>query len=745
MTVPPFGRHKSRPLVGWWSMHEDREALIRRDGASVRFLGFFDQDALAPEEFETGRRWMRFEANDTKRCMQVSVQWRDVFSPSRQRSLIWRLDYARSFKASDLAELGHNEWVAFDRFICDALTCWPEREATGLRPSLLAVTGGWHEGRWQDKYYRTFEMAFLRSAADVDLGSVPVVVDRIEDAREWHFVPPTQIVTAEDILDTQETLSDAARDDLRALVTKLLPSRPHLRSGDRFFFPLFPGRFRRSPWVYMDDEIITDCITLSTDEPDWYLNVENGRDSVIGAISRNMGTSNSLEYAPRSGHGRKMPVKLSRNFLERFQELCRNGIWLWEDTYIHSSHPAFDSHGRSNAIHIPKPEWIRIDGIISVAGTDRTKRLQVATTLERDSFNAEEMSYAFREDTFVSRIALSELFEFHPVSRCLTDRASGQRLELHEIISGNRNVTDQCAGIYRYRDGDTDYFFNVTRENRRKNYVAGIWIVDHNSSRLKKQQSKGQSISNEMWYRMANFIRDAILFWPDDTIFGASPSSVVETGGVFQGRWEARLRRQQSYGLNTFEPDRSDCKFADASALLHPWKIFEPATDTTIISDKIKRAISKAESGVLDPLSRPSAKPLSCLRLDGRAILHHCGWKSLHAPPDGDIYQVPIFEYVDDDVTARWYPRLPGRFETASVAVIAVDPLSAFQGELEPIPPSHSDPTPSWYPNREVWLRLVSALEAQLDYQTGSLEIKGLFTSHGYDSHAVRNTWLEEL
>ncbi|MEF3125565.1 hypothetical protein [Rhizobium leguminosarum] len=169
---------------------------------------------------------MRFEATGANRSIQLYVQQRDVFNPSGSRLLIWRLDYAFSLQQLGIGALDYGEWIEIDRLICDALVCWPKWEATGLRPALIAVNGGWHKGQWRKECYRTLSMAYLDALGRNAVLRSPVLSE--EPTRRLSFLPPARQATVDEEIATRERFAAAKPEEVENLVFGLLPHRPHL-------------------------------------------------------------------------------------------------------------------------------------------------------------------------------------------------------------------------------------------------------------------------------------------------------------------------------------------------------------------------------------------------------------------------------------------------------------------------------------------------------------------------------------
>ncbi|ANM14313.1 hypothetical protein AMK06_PD00419 (plasmid) [Rhizobium sp. N541] len=731
MTIPPFGKRKSTPLIGWWSMLEEEERLVRSDGASVRFLEFVNQDEEAGRGGLRDRRWMRFEAHVAHRSLQLLVQWRDVFNPQLPRALIWRLDYSRSLQQSGVAALSYQEWIAIDRLICDALVCWPQREVTGLRPKLIAVSGGWHKGQWREEHYRTFDMAYLGARGN-DTVPTPSAI-RQEAPRQWRFVPATQEANAEDIVAIHESLSAARPEEIEELVVGLLPQRPHLRSGERFLVPLWQSGWQIQ-WLYMDDEIITDRIVSHTYKPGWTFCIDNT--VLIGTIDRKRRTEFRFDHAwPKQiGALKREYGTFSRAFRDRLRDLCENGLWQWEEVCLQLYSRESEGKGSVKEICIQRPKRVRIDKIVSVAGPVGTVRLVIAETLDGGDHDDRNLPYAFNDSPPLLNRSEWEQFEFQADALSLMDGKTQQQLVWREIVAGSGSVTDSCEGLFCYRDNDSEYLLVVIREGRRANHQAGRWVLDHNASRSKNQQSGVPPIPDEHWHRMARFARDALLAWPDTEMFGPGPSSLAELGGCFQGRWEPELRRWQCNRLKTSENAPSTGRYNPEASLLLPWKAFDPGADVGASSERVEAALRRLADRSAGDENIGQTRRLRWLRADGRAIFYLHGWQTLRAPPDGDPYQAPVFEYLDDDITVHLYPRRFDEYDMQSLALIEVNPASGLYGKVEPTQSLYQ----KWRPTEEIWCRVVTAIESQIDRVSGQLPIRGLYTVHGYDAHATR-------
>ncbi|MBY5537938.1 hypothetical protein HFO42_30820 [Rhizobium leguminosarum] len=742
MSVKSFGQRQAGPVLGWWSVREGEERLVRSDGASVRFLGFVNPDDERGRESSTDRRWMRFEAAVANRSIELFVQQRDVFNPSGSRLLIWRLDYAFSVQQLGIGALDYGEWIEIDRLICDALVCWPQWEATGLRPALIAVNGGWHKGQWRKECYRTFSTAYLDALGHNAVLRSPAFSEG--PTRRWYFLPPVRQATVDEEIATRERLAAAKPEEVENLVFRLLPHRPHLESGDRVFVPLsqISGRMI---WLYMDDDIITDRISVYAKEAGWTFQI--GNEVLVGTIDRRSGTAFKFDFPLE---GVKSSVKREFGsfplvFRDRFRDLCDNAVWQWKEARFYLC----DRSSMKNAVKeicIQPPKRIRADHMVSAAGTAVSVRLVTAEeTREGKGYDGEMISYIFNDDPTLLNRSIWEQFEYQADASSLTDRTTGQKIELREIVSGSGKTTDECRGVFRYCDSDGEYLLVVTRESRKTSSGAGQWVLDHEASRSKNRQSGRQSIPDVRWHEIANFSRDALLAWPETEIFGPSPSTLLEIGGCFQGRWEPQLRRRQYAHLRTVQSDPSVGRDRVEASALQPWNAIDPDVNVESTGSRVEAILRKLSARRTETAKINQTRRAGWVRADGRAIFYLQDWQTLRTPPDGDAYQAPIFEYLDDDITLRLYPNRFDEYEMESLALMEVNPASVFYGEVEPRPAF----SPIWHsqpprrPTREIWCRLVTAMEAQIERISGQLRIKGLYTAHGYDSAASRTVWLE--
>lgn len=742
MSVKSFGQRQASPVLGWWSAREGEERLVRSDGASVRFLGFVSRDDERGRESPDDRRWMRFEAAGANRSIQLYVQQRDVFNPSGSRLLIWRLDYAFSLQQLGIGALDYAEWIEIDRLICDALVCWPKWQATGLRPALIAVNGGWHKGQWREECYRTLSMAYLDALRSNAALRSPVSSG--EPTRSWCFLPPARQVTVEEEIATHERLSAAKPEEIEDLVVGLLPNRPHLQSDDRVFFPLLHIG-GRTVWLYMDDEIITDRIFTYTQETDWTFQISH--EVLIGTIDRRTATAFNFDFRHESRRGNLKTEfgNFPLVFLDRFRDLCDNAVWQWKKAQFYL-YDLSSIKGLVKESSVRPPERVRADHIVSAAGTAVKVNLVTSEGApEGKSYDRDMISYIFHDDPTLLNRSIWEQFEYQTEASSLADRTTGQKIELREIVSGSGKVTDGCRAVFCYSDSDGEYLLMVTRESRKTSSAAGQWVLDHEASRSKNRQSGRQSIPDVRWHEIANFSRDALLAWPETEIFGPSASTLLEIGGCFQGRWEPQLRRRQYAHLRTVQNDPSVGGDRVEASALQPWNAIDPDVDVESTSSRVQAVLRKLSARRAETAKINRTRRAGWLRADERAIFYLQDWQTLRAPPDGDAYQAPIFEYLDDDITLRLYPKGFDEYEMKSLALIEVNPASTFYGEVEPLPAFspiwHSQPR--WQPTREIWRRLVAAMEAQIERTSGQLCIKGLYTAHGYDSHAARTVWLE--
>lgn len=136
----------SRQVFGHWSIDDATATLVRKDGRSLRFVGFAEDNKALKIVNQFDRRWMRFEARLGDLSYALLVERRDV-AQSGERQLIWRIDHVRSAWLNGIYEPDYAQWREIDLLACDALITWPNIEPTGLRPVFVASGGGVTDGR----------------------------------------------------------------------------------------------------------------------------------------------------------------------------------------------------------------------------------------------------------------------------------------------------------------------------------------------------------------------------------------------------------------------------------------------------------------------------------------------------------------------------------------------------------------------------------------------------------------------
>ncbi|MBA9034244.1 hypothetical protein [Rhizobium leguminosarum] len=566
-----------------------------------------------------------------------------------------------------------------------------------------------------------------------------------EPTRRWSFLPPARQATVDEEIATRERFAAAKPEEVENLVFGLLPHRPHLQSGDRVFVPLSQIR-GRTVWLYIDEDIITDRISVHAEEAGWTFRI--GNEVLLGTIDRRRGTAFKFDFPWEGAKGslKREFGNFPLVFLDRFRDLCDNAVWQWKEArFCLCDRSSIKDHVKE--ICIQSPKRVRAHDLVSAAGTAVSVHLVTAEeTQDGKGYDHDMISYIFNDDPTLLNRSIWEQFEYQTEASSLTDRTTGQKIELREIISGSGKVTDECRAAFCYSDSDGEYLLVVTRESRKTSSAAGQWVLDHEASRSKNRQSGRQSIPDVRWHEIANFSRDAFLAWPETEIFGPSPSTLLEIGGCFQGRWEPQLRRRQYAHLRTVQSDPSVGGDRVKASALQPWNSIDPDVDVESTSSRVQAVLRKLSARRAETAKINRTRRAGWLRADGRAIFYLQDWQTLRAPPDGDAYQAPIFEYLDDDITLRLYPNGFDEYEMESLALMEVNPASTFYGEVEPLPAFspiwHSQPR--WRPTREIWRRLVTAMEAQIERTSGQLRIKGLYTAHGYDSAAARTVWLEQ-
>ena len=811
-----FDRLFERPrrhVFGWWSFDDVESTLLRDDGTRVQFVGAAaDHDALGIRN--TGnRRWMLFElrsGHDTRSAAHpLLVERRDVLDPllPTPRRLVWRLDHMRSAKLRGALPPDQVLWQALDRLAIDALYCWPGGTRAGLRPAEVAVSGGWRGGEWTADFYR----AFSGSGIDAYPGEGRFQDMPPEAPQRWEMIVPERLASIEDAQTQFQALRSAAPREVAVLLPELTRSRPHLRSsGGRLLVPLLlcshdPVMLR---WLYVDDAIITDRLRsvasslAPTFAPDWRFSIDS-RHCLVGTVDQR--TGEYLDFArvspwyaertPRDGALLFEGGSFSTQTLARFREVVGDAVWVWRDVVL--ALPGED--GMAREVRVGTPGQTEFWPALQYAGTERALTMRAAPRTQHEDGGV-RLAWMFAdEDGYAPPLRTARVgrLDFDGSTLVMIDRETGQTLTFERTLEGSADASSDQLGIFRYRDTETHYPVVVRRLARADPDTGADWLLDHGASseqwRAETHVTSDTTAypSQQLWRRVASFVLDALLAWPDTAAFGPAPRAVAAAGGWWAGRWAADVRRHGRTRLLTdmrwrhIREQRLHERFpllmsgddprvvvsgpADPEPTLawkrHAWHANEEsARDAATKFGPTRPTIAFDPPGAIsvDPidLATLAAEHLAdryyWLREDGGALLYVCGeHKVIRGGPEMAEVMEPLFEYCDADVRVRLHLSYESGLEQPVSLMVAHWPrvvrASPFHEEEGVLPSSLfrrvADSKDSWAPHARLWHRLADALEAWLDpARPGSragVAARGLYVSGAFDSSGERTTWFE--
>lgn len=740
------------PYFGHWSIDERASGLVRDDGKTLRFLGFAEncKDLAIANRFD--RQWMRFEINPGDGPYLLLVQRRDVAPDSGgRRNLIWRLDHIRSTRLNGIELLDFESWCRLDRLARDAFVCWPQMAPTGIRPSIIAIDGGWHMGRWTADLYRTYDSVTLPVPLDdrrpvVDDPMVPPhSSDIVEAPRTWRFRAAATTLPAAREAELLRALTQAPPRDLPTLLEELRPARPHLASADRLFMPFAIGKSSTSSisWIYLDDTLITARFGTSHTPASlfprsWTFSLS--KRGIIGSIDRAKDIFIDLDLAG------SVDTFRSGKFL-RCREIMEEAIWQWQDSSVDI--PSLD--GKTHRVVISAPDVAGAQGWIHAGGSKiRTVGMSVARSLAGRDCRPLAHAVAFTDDSAEVPADAPRLgrLDFSPSKSRMTNRVTGQTLAFETTLVGSADATKSQIAIFRYRDSTSDFSIRVYRPVRRSSHEGEGWIADYTAF-----SSLSERFQDSAYGRgVQAFILDALLFWPDSETFGSAPSNVVAEGGWLNGRWEPLMRRsQKSYLLP--RADRLTSSVPPEQRPCRRW-LYHPSPDQRRRHQEIR----------IDPPAAVSVQPLDLrafaerqltdrcywLRDDGKALLYICAHHDMRRGSDGDLVSEPLFEYCDEDVRLRLHLSHTGALSLASLYWPRAVKSERHFSDEDVLPPQLFATSPgrfvSWYPQEALWLRLVDAADARLIGggigRDAAAATQGAYIAGIFDSGAETWTWL---
>ena len=636
-------------------------------------------------------------------------------------------------------------WRTIDLLACDALITWPQMERTGLRPAFVASGGGVSDEHWISERYRVFRAGAINYKPPE--GLFPDAL--IELPQQWRFEAAANSSSEAQEVELLRAIARAEPLSVEGLVQELKQRRPHLSSGDRVFMP-----FARSGWdtlwIYVDENLLTDrwLTTHSTSEMfshSWKLR-PNFR-CIVGSIDRRK--NDYIDF------GSLTPIRMSDRRREdgvvhesgvfssaqdaRFRELLEEAIWCWRDCTT----VVADLSGKVHQIVVKRPIIAEADRIAHYGGVVSSVPMIVARTEAAVSDAFSDVPAAEREMRSLGR------FRFDVGAGQMVDVLSGESLAFEASIEGKPNAFDAQLAIFHYRDAEGECRVQVQRDARTQSHVGAPWLVDYST------MGTVATTSESRWRRINTFLLDALLLWPDSEKFGPRPSALLACGGWFNGEWQPSLRRKIRANLRLGNDDEGDFV---AATITHGkrWRLVSGPK-----SVRSRRPTAPLPSVTLDPpgdiavptidLGAFARRELSdrgyYMREDNGALLYVCGWRTVPRGPDGDLVDLPVYQYCDSAVRVRLHQHFDFEMTLAYVhdpRVVVHSGPSEGQPEL---PASLLRKGMQFIePTEALWRRLAEATEARMlnAKQKPQYKVKmtGAYIAGVLDRSATTQLWL---
>jgi hypothetical protein len=789
-------RARERGAFGWWTHDEAASTLVREDGARLRYVGPAGDDAALALRRTGNRRWLRFDLQLDALAYPLLVERRDVLDPLYSvRRLVWRLDHVRSARLRGAEPPEPALWREVDRVAVDALYCWPEQSAAGVRPAEVAVSGGWRNGEWTPAFHRAFGGAGVGANQGDRVGSTAP----LGAPRRWAFVPAERPESPAEAESTYRALVRAAPSEVAALLPALARGRPHLRTEGALLVPLLVLSRPTWPevtvrWLYADETLITDRLKSAEGARGpgyataWTFELQ-GRECVVGSVDRRSGAY--VDFASRTGGYAYRGAREGGLFAEHgtfpeaalaaFREVVAEAVWCWPDATLALP----DLEGAARDVRIVPPAVTSLWPATQYGGSERATSMTAAARLDPAAGYTALAAMFADDDGYAPAVRAPRVgrFDFDGAAHAMRDADAGRALAFERTLDGSPDAADAQLGLFRYADAEGSYPLVVRRAARTRPDAAGEWTLDHEASAARWRAETGaQGVPPQArWRRVAGVAFDALLVWPDTEVFGPAPGALVASGGWWCGEWTPAVRRRADTPLLT-ERAREALR-AGAGATPSPFSSRPaevPRTPGTPPPDpEPTRAwrrgphdpfddvplpaldLDPPDAVVVEPVdlaafaaARLSDRPY-WLRADGGALLYVCGHEEQNVGPDYAMATRPVYEYADADVRVRLRvhgnarERAPWMATLHRPRVVRTSPFAAAGGALPAalfLARAGSD-VPS-QPHPRLWHRLVDAVEAWLDpARTGrraAVVMRGGYVAGALDdSIAERRVWFD--
>jgi hypothetical protein len=446
-------------LIGYWSWNLGEQALVRDDGARLRYIEPVDDDT------DPRSRWFRFLVSCDQGETPLLVQHRLAGFNGQYRELYWRADFSRGPAPSSFAQ-----WAAFERIAADGLACWPE-ETFGELPDYVAVEGGWSDGAFRTDWYRIYERTRVQSF--LLQGRLP---ERDTVERHWRFQPLNPAISA-------PSPSEVARwhslQDIRHGLALMIDRGPALVCKDRAIL-LEEDEYKRLHATYIDDDFVSDRYVITglyrTQEDRWGV----GDDATVAIGARRLRDFRAAEEDGPSGL-----------FGLLSEEPKRDGQgtenWAADPLLVERAAQSF----AAALFKVPEgafsPERASAPPLL-IALTQGgfqagylQQRLQIARSLGTDEFVA----------AFANEVPPSATIQLKPG---LDFDAETARLRWGDrVLAFERTLEPGPSGarlLLRCSDGDMSWPI-VIQQSRHRHHELRAWSVDHDVSLAQWRREEG--------------------------------------------------------------------------------------------------------------------------------------------------------------------------------------------------------------------------------------------------------------
>ena len=531
--------------IGCWSWSENDAALVRDDGATLRFAGQADGDL----DYRGGR-WLRFEIRCSEGSTPLLVQHRLVGFDAQHRTLCWRADFTRHAIAGAAPPASYRQWMAFERIAADGLACWPQHVFEEV-PDWVAIEGGWEDDRFIPDRYRLYERVQVKRF--LTGGRLPEL-DQAEP--RWSFRPLDPKVSSPTPAEAAKIRSGPA---LRNALRQMAARGPALVAGDRTIL-LAEDEHGCLHATYLDEDFVSDrytiCNRYRTQEDRW----EIGDYAVVDIGARRLKDARAAERNPVRGL-----IGLFFKQPERDHQGREN--WAVDPLLVERATRSF----AAALFHVPKgafserrlfapPKSLWLGRSWFQAGYLQSRML-VAHSLDIEEFVA---AFADRPPLSMTVQATKEVA--FDVDRASLEGPGGQALAF------DRSLESTAEGpkiLLRCTANGLDWPIVVQQSmHRRRQYRP--WSIDHDASLALWRSKMGIDLPDAAaWDCLRQFVEDALLSWGDTDSTGPAPQRLITRGGYYDGIWRGpelvrTVDRPLHYQETVEEP------------VLGPWSDYRP-------------------------------------------------------------------------------------------------------------------------------------------------------------------------